>query len=128
MKAKPNSMKNKELGEWGEMKARHYLEEKGIVVLGTNQRTHYGELDIIGKDTDQVVFFEVKTRQSNSFGFGEESVSWAKQEHLINSAEDYIQNHPEVGEDWRIDVVVIDGSPTAPKVEIRWFKNAVSGS
>ncbi len=120
-------MKNKELGEWGEAKARHYLQEKGIIILGTNKRTNYGELDIIGKDADQVVFFEVKTRRSNSFGFGEESVSSAKQEHLTNSAEDYIQNHPEVGEDWRIDVVVIDGSPTSPKVEIRWFKNAISG-
>jgi putative endonuclease len=121
-------MNNRELGKWGEIKARNYLEEKGILVLGTNERTHYGELDIIGKDIDQVVFFEVKTRQSNSFGFGEESVSRAKQEHLINSAEEYIQNHSEVGEDWRIDVVVIDGSPTTPKVEIRWFKNAISGT
>jgi putative endonuclease len=127
MKAKLHPMNNKELGEWGETKARHYLQEKGIIILGTNKRTNYGELDIIGKDADQVVFFEVKTRRSNSFGFGEESVSRAKQEHLINSAEDFIQNHPEVGEDWRIDVVVIDGSPTSPKVEIRWFKNAVSG-
>ena len=127
MNAKLQSMNNRELGKWGEIKARNYLEERGILVLATNERTHYGELDIIGKDIDQVVFFEVKTRRSNSFGFGEESVSSVKQEHLINSAEDYIQKHPEVGEDWRIDVVVIDGSPTAPKVEIRWFKNAVSG-
>ena len=128
MKVELLSMDNKKLGKWGEIKARQYLEEKGIVILGINQRTHYGELDIIGQDDGQVVFFEVKTRRSNFFGFGEESVSWVKQEHLVNSAEEYIQSHPNLGEDWRIDVVVIDGGPTDPKVEIRWFKNAVSGS
>ena len=121
-------MDKKKLGAWGEIRARRYLQEKGILILGCNQRTHYGELDIIGKDDGQVVFFEVKTRRSNSFGFGEESVSWAKQEHLINSAEEYIQAHPDLGEDWRIDVVVIDGGPADPEVVIRWFKNAVSGS
>ena len=121
-------MENKKLGIWGEIKARQYLEEKGIVIIGCNQRTHYGELDIIGQDKGQVVFFEVKTRRNNSFGFGEESVSLAKQEHLMNSAEEYIQNHPDLGEDWRIDVVVIDGGPTDPEVVVRWFKNAVSGS
>lgn len=120
-------MDNKKLGKWGENKARQYLEEKGIVILGINQRTHYGELDIIGQDNGQIVFFEVKTRRSNSFGFGEDSVSWVKQEHLVNSAEEYIQCHPELGEDWRIDVVVIDGGPTDLKVIVRWFKNAVSG-
>ena len=128
MKVEMLSMDNKKLGKWGEIKARQYLEEKGIVILGINQRTHYGELDIIGQDDGQVVFFEVKTRRSNSFGFGEESVSWVKQEHLVNSAEEYIQSHPNLGEDWRIDVVVIDGGPTDPKIEIRWFKDAVSGS
>ncbi len=120
-------MDNKKLGKWGENKARQYLEEKGIVILGVNQRTHYGEVDIIGQDDGQIIFFEVKTRRGNSFGFGEESVSWAKQEHLVNSAEEYIQCHPELGEDWRIDVIVIDRSPINLKVSIRWFKNAVSG-
>ena len=119
-------MENRILGKWGESKARQYLKDKGIVIIGINQRTHYGELDIIGLDNDQVVFFEVKTRRSNSFGYGEESISKAKQEHLVNSAEEYIQNHPELGEDWRIDVIVIDGGPTHSNVEIRWFKNAVS--
>jgi putative endonuclease len=128
MKVELLSMDNKKLGKWGENKARVYLEEKGIVILGINQRTHYGELDIIGQDNGQVVFFEVKTRRSNSFGFGEEAISKVKQEHLVNSAEEYIQSHPNLGEDWRIDVVVIDGSPTDLKIFIRWFKNAVSGT
>jgi putative endonuclease len=121
-------MDNQNIGKWGEIKAKKYLDEKGIRILGINLRTHYGELDIIGQDNGQVVFFEVKTRRTNSFGFGEESVSWAKQEHLVNSAEEYMQNHSDLGEDWRIDVVVIDGGPTDSEVTIRWFKNAVPGS
>jgi putative endonuclease len=128
MEIELSAMDNKKLGRWGEIKAKEYLEEKGIGILGINQRTHYGELDIIGQDKGQVVFFEVKTRRTNSFGFGEESVSWAKQEHLVNSAEEYMQNHLDLGEDWRIDVVVIDGGPKDSEVTIRWFKNAVPGS
>jgi putative endonuclease len=115
------------LGKWGESKARQYLEKKGITILAANARTSYGELDLVGLDGSQVVFFEVKTRSSTSFGFGEQSISESKQEHLINSAESYIQEHPELGEDWRIDAVIIDGNPSKPKIEIHWFKNAVSG-
>ena len=116
-----------QLGKWGEVKARIYLEQKGVKILDANFRTSYGELDMIGLDGPQVVFFEVKTRSSNSFGFGEQSITKTKQQHLIDSAEAYIQEHPHLGEDWRIDAIIIDGNPSRKKNEIRWFKNAISG-
>ena len=116
-----------QLGKWGEGKARIYLERKGVKILDSNFRTPYGELDLIGLEDSQVVFFEVKTRSSDAFGFGEQSITKKKQEHLIDSAEAYIQEHPHLGEDWRIDAIVIDGNPSRKKNIIRWFKNAVSG-
>jgi putative endonuclease len=116
-----------QLGKWGEGKARIYLERKGVKILDSNFRTPYGELDLIGLEASQVVFFEVKTRSSDAFGFGEQSITKKKQEHLIDSAEAYIQEHPHLGEDWRIDAIVIDGNPSRKKNIIRWFKNAVSG-
>ena len=117
---------NQRLGKWGELKAKQYLEGKGIKIMATNTRTPYGELDLIGMDDSQVVFFEVKTRTSTAFGFGEQAISETKQQHLINSAEAYMQEHSDLGDDWRIDAIIIDGSPLRNKIEIRWFKNAVS--
>lgn len=116
-----------QLGKWGEERARIYLERKGVKILDSNFRTPYGELDLIGLEDSQVVFFEVKTRSSDSFGFGEQSITRVKQQHLIDSAEVYIQKHPHLGEDWRIDAIVIDGNPSRKKNIIRWFKNAISG-
>jgi len=107
-------------------KAKQYLEGKGIKIMATNIRTPYGELDLIGMDDSQVVFFEVKTRTSTAFGFGEQAISETKQQHLIDSAEAYMQEHSDLGDDWRIDAIIIDGSPLRNKIEIRWFKNAVS--
>jgi putative endonuclease len=120
-------MNKRQLGKWGELKARQYLEQKGIKILAENTRTSYGEVDLIGMDGTQIVFFEVKTRTNTSFGFGEQSITANKQTHMINSAEAFIQEHPDFGEDWRIDAIIIDGSPTSQKIEIRWFKNALSG-
>lgn len=114
-------------GQWGEEKAVDFLLGKGIKIIDRNHRTHYGELDIIGMEDSQVVFFEVKTRSNTTFGFPEEAVNVRKQEHLINSAEEYMQVHTELGEDWRIDVIAIEGHPREEKINIRWYKNAVSG-
>ena len=116
-----------EFGKWGEQKAVEYLLGKGIMVIDRNHRTHYGELDIIGLENTQVVFFEVKTRSNDLFGFPEESINIRKQEHLVNSAEEYMQVHPDLGEDWRIDVIAIEGHPRNQKINIQWYKNAVSG-
>jgi len=115
-----------EFGKWGEKKAVEYLLKMGIKIIDRNYRTHYGELDIIGLENTQVVFFEVKTRSNDSFGYPEESINIRKQEHLVNSAEEFIQLHPELGEDWRIDVIAIEGHPSNNKLNIQWYKNAVS--
>lgn len=118
--------KRQQLGRWGELHAKNYLEEKGLKVIGLNVRTAYGELDIIGKDESQIVFIEVKTRASSTFGFGEQAINKSKKQHLIKSAQAYMQNHPDLGEDWRIDAIIIDECIGSNKIEIRWYKNAVS--
>ena len=99
------------LGKWGEDQAAAFLKQKGYKVLERNIRTNYGELDLIcqhefqGKN--QLVFVEVKTRTTNKFGYPEEAVSWKKKQHLLNSIADFMQNHPEIDESWRVDVVAI---------------------
>ena len=95
------------LGRWGETAAAAYLEEKGYVIIEKNIRTPYGEIDILAKHQDQLIFVEVKTRSSKRFGEPEAAVTEEKITHMIDSAQSYLQEHPEVNQDWRIDVIAI---------------------
>ena len=119
-------MNKKHKGKWGEEKAAQYLLRKGLIIIDRNQRTPYGELDIIAQDREQIVFVEVKMRSTNFLGFPEDAVDYKKEQHLINSAEEYLTNHPNLGENWRIDIITIEGNPQKPGVNIRWYKNAIS--
>jgi putative endonuclease len=120
---------NIQLGKWGEAKAADFLRSRGYELLKSNVRTPYGEIDLValeGSSPEErvVVFIEVKTRASAAFGLPEESITRLKQEHLINSALHYIQEHPDLGNDWRIDVISLQRAGKK-KVEIVHFQNAV---
>ena len=114
------------LGRWGETLAAVYLIRRGYVILETNFRTPYGELDLVGYYQHRLIFVEVKTRSSGRFGWPEESITAKKQQHLRDSAAFFLQNHPEMEMDWQIDVVAIRttaqmrGNP-----EIHHLENAV---
>lgn len=112
------------LGQWGEKKAVEYLRSCGFVIREQNLWTEYGELDIIASKDGFVIFFEVKTRKSLMFGPPEVSITDKKRERLIQSALAYMQEHPELGYNWQIDVISIqlDKSGTP---EIFHFKNAI---
>ena len=93
--------------------------------MGKNIRTHYGEIDLLMKDGEALVFVEVKTRTSLEFGTPEESITPRKQLKMVQSAEACMQEHPEWGSTWRIDVLSIFGHPGDPEPEIVWFENAI---
>ncbi len=117
---------NKALGDWGEQQARKYLTGQGIEVLAGNVRTPYGEIDLIGREEGTLVFFEVKTRRSRTFGFPEQSIQGKKLEHMVNSAAWYLQSNPDIASPWRIDVLALEKlADQEPK--ITWFKYAISG-
>ncbi len=113
------------LGTKGEQLAVKYLSERGVSVIARNVRTLYGELDLIGFHAEALVFFEVKTRRTDTYGYPEDSISAAKREHLTASAQAYVQDHPDLPGQWRIDVIAIKLSP-GKRPEIEWFENAVS--
>ena len=93
--------------------------------MARNNRTPFGEIDLIAQQDASLVFVEVKSRSSAEFGFPEEAVTPAKQQHILESAQTYLQEHPEFDGDWRVDVIAIsrtqDGEP-----EIHHFENAFS--
>lgn len=112
------------LGRWGESVAADYLARKGYRLLARNARTAYGEIDLVMQDGDQVVFVEVKTRRSTSFGMPEAALTAQKRAHLLASAQAYLLDHPDIGDNWRVDVVAIYQAARDHTPEIAHFINA----
>lgn len=115
-----------QFGAWGERQAEEYLTRRGLMVLERNFRTPSGEIDLVMRHNDQIVFVEVKTRSSEVFGLPEESVTELKKEHLLLAAQKYMEDHPEVPDEWRVDVVSIIRKRGSDPVEIIWFENALA--
>lgn len=111
------------LGKMGEEVAANYLQKQGYQILDRNYRCSFGEIDIIARENNELVFIEVKTRTSIEFGLPQESVTKKKQLRIRKIAIHYLNNiHPGFSE-LRFDVVsiLIQGNK-APKIEI--IKNA----
>lgn len=83
------------LGKDGEKYACLFLKEKGHIIVQTNYKFNRKEIDIISLKGDILVFTEIKTRSSYSFGFPEEAVGKKKQEFLKIAAENFCISHPE---------------------------------
>lgn len=90
----------------GEDAACKYLINKGYKILERNFRKAYAEIDIIALHNNSLVFIEVKTRSSNSFGTPFDSISGSKLRLLSNAAKHYkYVLHPELPDDIRIDAI-----------------------
>lgn len=119
-------MKRKELGDIGEELARKFLKKKGYRIRETNFRCREGEIDIIAEQKGYLVFIEVRTKTSSSFGSPEESVTTAKKEKLIASALAYMSSHKDLPDNWRIDFVGIELNQKGKATRIELIENAVS--
>ena len=101
------SDKRKELGRKGEEIALSFLKKKGYHILDKNFRCPLGELDIVAREGDQIIFIEVKTRRSSGFGPPEESLNYIKKKRLTRLALFYLTNNRLKGVCCRFDVVAI---------------------
>lgn len=97
-------MNTKEIGNFGEDVACRFLENAGISVIKRNFYCRGGEIDIIAKDGDTIVFAEVKTRKSVSYGTPGEFVDFRKQEKITETALYYLGNDDT---DMRFDVIEV---------------------
>ena len=95
------------IGLKGESLAVKYLKGLGYKILEQNYKTHMGELDIIAKDKDRIVFVEVKSRSTLSKGFGREAVTQDKIRHLRSSATMYLKSKKLLDEKIRFDIIEI---------------------
>jgi putative endonuclease len=120
-------MSNKSIGDLGESLARGFLESKGYRILDTNYRCPGGEIDIVARQDDFLVFIEVRTRTSLDFGSPEESVTPAKKGRLIATAQHYRQGHYNMPASWCIDFIGIMLHPRGGPPGIDHIPNAITG-
>jgi putative endonuclease len=93
------------VGNLGENIAVDYLKKKGYKIVERNFRKKYEEIDIVAVHDSTIVFIEVKTRKSDSYGTPFEGVSQYKVNHLVALAQFYKQTHKNLPDDMRIDAV-----------------------
>jgi len=85
-----NRPSTKETGDLGEAIATKFLREQGMEILETNYRFERGEIDVVGREGEILVFVEVKLRHNDSFGEAEYAITPRKQRQLKRVAEGYI--------------------------------------
>jgi len=112
----------REAGLEGEALAVSHLQKKGYEILARNYRCPFGEVDVIARDGNCVVFVEVKRRLSLRFGEPEEAVHVGKRKKLSRTALCYLQDRGWMERNARFDVVVI--RPGGDGEEIRLIRNA----
>ena len=95
------------LGQIGEDIAEIYLIEKGYKILDRHFICRQGEIDIIAKDKNEIVFIEVKTRSNRKFGDPVDSVTYYKQRHLLSSIKYYVYLKKLESSFIRIDVIEV---------------------
>lgn len=95
-------------GTSGESVAAAYLTARGLVVSARQVRTPFGEIDLVCFDAGEVVFVEVKTRRTKTYGPPEAAVTRAKFNSMRKSAEFELERLQKAEGPWRIDVVAVD--------------------
>ena len=116
----------KQIGILGEKLALKQLRRQGYHILETNFRCRDGEIDIIARDKEYLVFIEVRTRTSSGFGTPEESVGIAKREKLVSLALAYLQSHRNLPSLWRIDVMAVELDQEGHVSRMELIQNAIS--
>lgn len=110
-------MNRKKTGTAYEKIAADYLSKKGIHIIERNYRISQGEIDLIGENDEQIIFFEVKYRKTASYGEPWEAVSNHKRRKICSVARQYCYSKG-TRKQVRFDIVSICGE------EIVWFENA----
>jgi len=102
-----------------EIAAAAELGRLGYKVVESNYRCRYGEIDLVATDGETLVFVEVRSRKSLEFGTPVESITNAKQEKLLLTAEHYLVNKAPPHQACRFDVVsVIFRENAKPEIEV----------
>lgn len=118
MKDNTDKKSTRELGAKAEDLATEFLEKKGYTIIKRNFHFgRYGEIDIIVKDGEEIVFVEVKSRSSNQFGSPLDAMTPKKQNFLRRAAEGYYYVNGIENQSSRFDVITIEYKGNDTKIE-----------
>lgn len=117
-----NFLNKRVQGEYFEKLALDFLEKEGFSLLDKNFYCKYGEIDIILRKSDLIVFVEVKQRSSKNFGSGFEAISSTKQKRMYLTAQTFLYKHNLKNFNFRFDAVVFDENN-----RYNWIKNIMWG-
>ena len=106
-------------GRRAEALCAHLLERAGLSVMARNFRCRMGEVDLIAREGETLVFCEVRLRQGQSFGGAAESITAAKRGRIVAAARFYLAGKPE--SDCRFDVMLLD---SLDMQRVRWIRDA----
>lgn len=115
-------------GKAAEALAANYLRDQGVTIVAENFATAYGEIDLIGRETNTLVFIEVKFRSKPYYGSAAEQVTTAKQARIVQTANIYLQQQRLADKiTCRFDVVAIYpevGVSKSLPYRVEWLRNA----
>jgi putative endonuclease len=113
--------KNQQFGKWGENKACDYLRRHGYAILQKNYHaSNLGEIDVIAKQHDELVFIEVKAKRNEHFGLPEEELTESKKEKLEFAILYYLEVNGLHDHKWRLDLIAIEILDN--KIQLRHYK------
>ncbi len=116
-------MDSKELGRRGEALAAQYLAAHGCSIVEQNYRCPMGEIDIIARCGELMIFAEVKTRRSGRFGRPGAAVDFFKQQRIVRSASWYIHSKRLEDSRFRFDVLEVMRTP-AGQISVNHIRGA----
>ena len=99
--------RRKQLGGRGEEAACRYLEQKGMQIIERNWKCQSGEADIVTRDGKDLVFVEVKSRTSETYGLPEDAITLKKRQRYERIALDYLFSHDLPSTQIRFDVIAL---------------------
>jgi putative endonuclease len=105
-------------GKLGEDLACAELERRGYAILDRRYRSRFGEIDIVARCGEEIVFVEVKARAGDQFGDGADAVTQGKQRRVSQMAVDYLARHHLHDRPCRFDVVTVDLNRDVPRIEV----------
>lgn len=109
-------------GQQIEQRVATFLHKQGMRLITRNYHCRVGEIDLIMQHHEQLVFVEVRFRRSSRFGSAVESVNYAKQRRIIQTAEHFLLQHKTSYSACRFDVVGV--SPDGTDYDFEWIQNA----
>lgn len=121
MAGKDSTPDRQQRGAAAEALAAEHLEAQGLRTIARNHRCKGGEIDLVCRDREALVFVEVRLRRNTMFGGAGESITASKRARLVIAARHWLATHPaDAARPCRFDCVLFDGDDRRP----RWIRDA----